>query len=70
MTKTYRVIIQVSEHINDRLVEESERLGIAKTAVVTFALQNYFLQKDAMQRVQDISVILDKLEKIESKLED
>ncbi|MCM3406067.1 hypothetical protein [Cytobacillus oceanisediminis] len=69
MSNTVRVIIQVSESLNEQLVEESERLGLAKTAIVTVALEQYFSQKQAMRAMSDIGQVIQKLEDLEKRID-
>jgi hypothetical protein len=69
MSNTVRVIIQVSESLNEQLVEESERLGLAKTAIVTVALEQYFSQKKAMRAMSDIGQVIQKLEDLEKRID-
>ena len=69
MSNTVRVIIQVSDSLNAQLVEESERLGIPKTSIVTVALEQYFTQKQAMRAMSDMGQVIQKLEDLERRLE-
>lgn len=64
-----KVIAQVSQSINAQLVEESERLGIPKTSIVTMALEQYFSQKQAMRAMSDMGQVIQKLEDIEKRIE-
>lgn len=68
-TNAVKVIAQVSQSINAQLVEESERLGIPKTSIVTMALEQYFSQKQAMRAMADIGQVIQKLEDIEKRIE-
>lgn len=69
MSNAVRVIVQVSDSLNNQLIEESERLGIPKTSIVTFALEQYFSQKEAMRAMSDMGQIMQKLQQIETRLE-
>lgn len=68
-TNAVKVIAQISQSINAQLVEESERLGIPKTSIVTMALEQYFSQKQAMRAMADIGQVIQKLEDIEKRIE-
>lgn len=68
MSNTVRVIIQVSESLNGQLVEESERLGIPKTSIVTVALEQYFSQKQAIRAMSDMGQVMQKLDDLEKQL--
>lgn len=63
-----RVIAQVSEYMNEKLVAESERLGIPKNSIVVYALEQYFNQKEAMRAMSDMGQVMQKLDDLERKL--
>jgi len=54
VSNTVRVIIQVSDYLNSQLIEESDRLGIPKTSIVSFALDQYFIQKEGMRAMPNL----------------
>ncbi|EJP0467891.1 MULTISPECIES: hypothetical protein [Terrabacteria group] len=69
MAKMVRVNTQVSDELNDKLVAESERIGVPKSTIVTMALETYFQQKESIKAMTDIGLVIQKLEDLEKRIE-
>lgn len=52
--KTERVYIRMTEELLNRYKAESQKLGINTVALMTIALNEYFVQKDMTQTVIDM----------------
>lgn len=64
-----RVNTRISKQANEWLDKQSETSGIPKSTLILLAIENYIQQKEVMERMSDMSVMLEKLEAIENKLE-
>lgn len=53
---------------NAWLDEESKRTGISKSSLIQLAVEQYISQKQALNAMGDMSVMIQKLEQIESEL--
>ena len=53
---------------NKWLDEESARTGISKSALIQMAVEQYIAQKQALNAMQDMKSIVDKLESMEAML--
>lgn len=69
MSNLVRVNTSISQELNEKLVAESERIGVAKATIITMALDNYFQQKEAMRSMSDLGKVIQKLEDLEEKID-
>lgn len=53
---------------NEWLDNESKRTGLSKSGLIQMAVEQYITQKQALSAMGDISVVFEKLEKIESEM--
>lgn len=53
---------------NAWLDEESKRTGISKSSLIQLAVEQYISQKQALNAMGDMTVMIEKLEKIESEI--
>ncbi|WP_338206321.1 ribbon-helix-helix domain-containing protein [Parageobacillus thermoglucosidasius] len=70
-----RVNTRISTEINDWLDKYSARTGVPKSTIIHMALENYIMQKRAIdslevatQRLNKLDVVIEKLNKIEERL--
>ena len=52
----------------DRVDERAEEMGLNRSAFITVAVNNYFLQEDAMRAMKDMPEFMKKLEEIEKRV--
>jgi len=52
---------------NAWLDDESKRTGISKSSLIQMAVEQYIAQKTALNAMSDMSVLIEKLEKIENQ---
>lgn len=52
---------------NAWLDDESKRTGISKSSLMQMAVEQYIAQKTALNAMSDMSVLIEKLEKIENQ---
>lgn len=64
-----RVNTRISKQANDWLDNQSETSGVPKSTLILLAIENYIQQKEVMERMSDMSVLMDKLNAIENKLQ-
>lgn len=64
-----RVNTRISKQANEWLDNQSTSTGIPKSTLILLAIENYIQQKEVMERMSDMSELMDKLNKIESKLQ-
>lgn len=67
-SKLVRVNTTLSQELNEKLVFEAERIGVAKATIITMALDGYFQQKDAIKAMSDMGKIIEKLDVLEKKI--
>lgn len=53
---------------NEWLDNESKRTGLSKSGLIQMAVEQYITQKQALSAMGDISIVFEKLEKIESEM--
>lgn len=70
-----RVNTRISTEINDWLDEYSARTGVPKSTIIHMALENYIMQKKAIdsleiatQRLNKLDYVIEKLTNIEKQL--
>jgi len=64
-----RVNTRISKQANEWLDNQSTSTGIPKSTLILLAIENYIQQKEVMERMADMSVMMEKLNAIESKLQ-
>lgn len=64
-----RTNFTLPDELNNRADEEAKRLSISKAAVINIALNNYFQQKDALEKIPDALRALEELKDLVSRAE-
>lgn len=64
----FRINTRISVRSNEWLDKESHRTGIPKSTIILLAIENYIQQKEAMEMMGDMGMLLERLERIENKL--
>lgn len=68
MAEMVRINTRISSVLNDKLDKESDTTGIPKSTLVMLALENYYQQKEALKTMNDMSVVLERLERLEKQI--
>lgn len=67
-----RNVVRVNSRLgytqNAWLDDESKRTGISKSSLIQLAVEQYISQKQALNAMSDMSVMIEKLENIELEL--
>ena len=63
-----RANISLSDEIMNRVDDKALEMGLNRSAFITVAVNNYFLQEEAMRLAQEIPAFLQKLEEIEKRV--
>lgn len=63
-----RVNARLGHTQNAWLDEESKRTGISKSSLIQLAVEQYISQKQALNAMSDMTVMVQKLEKIELEI--
>lgn len=63
-----RINTRISSYANEWLDARARETGLSKSALVMIAVENYMQQTDAMKSMNDMNVLLSKLEEIENRL--
>lgn len=69
MAEMMRVNTRISSTLNAWLDEQSKETGVPKSTLVMLALENYWQQKEVLKSMSDMGSIMEKLEKLEAKIE-
>lgn len=64
-----RINTRISQNANEWLDNKSKETGIPKSTLVLLAIENYIQQKEVMEKMSDMTVLMEKLNAIESKLQ-
>lgn len=64
-----RVNTRISKQANDWLDNQSATSGIPKSTLILLAIENYIQQKEVMERMSDMTELMQKLNAIEDKLQ-
>lgn len=64
----FRINTRISVKSNEWLDKQSHETGIPKSTLILLAIESYIQQKEAMAMMGDMGMLLEKLERIESKL--
>lgn len=64
-----RINVRISIKANDWLDRESAETGFSKSTMVMLALEQYIQQKQALQGMNDIHNLVERLDRIEEKLD-
>lgn len=67
--KKMRVNITVSEEIKAWFEEKSKKTGVAQSALMCMALEEWIFQKEAMKSMSDMGSIISKLEDMQNKID-
>lgn len=63
-----RANVSLSDDIMDRVDERAKEMGLNRSAFITVAVNNYFLQEDAMRAMKEMPEFMKKLEEIERRV--
>ena len=63
-----RINTRISVKSNEWLDAQSYETGIPKSTLILLAIENYIQQKEAMQMMGDMGMLIERLERIEDKL--
>lgn len=63
-----RINTRISVKANEWLDGQSHETGIPKSTLILLAIENYIQQKEAMQMMGDMGMLVERLERIENKL--
>lgn len=64
-----RINTRISQNANEWLDNKSKETGIPKSTLVLLAIENYIQQKEVMEKMSDMTVLMEKLNAIENKLQ-
>lgn len=64
-----RINTRISKNANEWLDNQSKETGIPKSTLVLLAIENYIQQKEVMEKMADMTVLMEKLNAIENKLQ-
>lgn len=64
-----RINTRISKKANEWLDNQSKETGIPKSTLVLLAIENYIQQKEVMEKMSDMTVLMEKLNAIENKLQ-
>ena len=67
MSRLARINARISVSMNDWLDEESEETGLSKSAIVSLALEQYRLQKQNMDQLSQLNVMLKEMQNTKVK---
>ena len=65
----HRINVRISLKANEWLDKESAETGFSKSTMVMLALEQYIQQKQALQGMHDMNNLVERLERIEEKLD-
>lgn len=57
-----RVNTRISKQANDWLDEQSKTTGIPKSTLILLAIENYIQQKNAQGQINELGLLINKLE--------
>lgn len=60
----HRVNIRISKSLNEWLDEEAKRTGMAKSAIMMMATENYKREKEAFAMMADIGTLVGEINKM------
>ena len=63
-----RINTRISKKANDWLDNESKDTGISKSSLVMLAIENYIREKEVINKLDDIKVIQEQLEKMQKNV--
>lgn len=64
-----RINVRISIKANEWLDRESAETGFSKSTMVMLALEQYIQQKQALQGMHDMNSLVERLDRIEEKLD-
>ena len=63
-----RANISLSDDLMNKIDERAEEMGLNRSAFITVAVNNYFLQEESIRIANEIPIFLQKLEEIEKRV--
>ena len=63
-----RANISLSDDLMNKIDERAEEMGLNRSAFITVAVNNYFLQEESIRIAKEIPIFLQKLEEIEKRV--
>lgn len=63
-----RANISLSDDLMDKIDKRAEEMGLNRSAFITVAVNNYFLQEESIRIANEIPIFLQKLEEIEKRV--
>lgn len=70
MPDMIRINTRISKDLNDWLEEQTEQNGVPKSTMIYLALENFRKEKQVMAGMANMSMVIQKLEQLENKIED
>lgn len=70
MPDMIRINTRISKDLNDWLEEQTEQNGVPKSTMIYLALENFRKEKQVMSGMANMSMVIQKLEQLENKIED
>lgn len=70
MAEMIRVNTRVRKDLNDWLDEQSELTGLPKSTQIMMAIEMYQQQKMAKGQLNDLAVLIEKMEELAKKVDD
>ena len=64
----FRINTRISVKANAWLDKQSHETGIPKSTLILLAIEQYIQQREALDMMGDMGMLLERLERIESKL--
>lgn len=65
MAEMVRVNTRISANLNEWLDKRSEETGVPKSTLIFLALEQYMQQIETMGKMQDLKILMDKIEQIQ-----
>jgi len=65
--KTKAISLRVSLKMNDWLVDENRKTGLPKNTIIQMALENYYMQKTAIDSMEGVSKQLNDIKQMMEK---
>lgn len=65
MAEMVRVNTRISVNLNEWLDKRSEETGVPKSTLIFLALEQYMQQIETMGKMQDLKIMMDKIEQLQ-----
>ena len=69
MAEMVRVNTRISAKLNEWLDKQTEETGVPKSTQVMLALESYYQQKEVMDKMKDMTDLIEKLATLQRELE-